>query len=161
MRLPDGLTASNFQLTDRAGSHAFDVSAINGGKLRVLCYSPGIEAIDGHSGALMTLDITAADDFMGDATIRLQGTMFTTASGVEVPFDDETCAVTLPASILIGDVNGDGLVGIADVTDLIDYILGFELDGFAVEAADVSGDGIIGIADVTDLIDMILLGGGN
>ena len=57
-----------------------------------------------------------------------------------------------------GDVNGDGVIGIADVTDLIDYILGTESASFVIEAADVSGDGVIGIADVTELIDQILTG---
>ncbi len=57
-----------------------------------------------------------------------------------------------------GDVNGDGMIGIADVTDLIDYILGNDPQPFNYEAGDVTGDGIIGIADVTTLIDYILLG---
>ena len=58
----------------------------------------------------------------------------------------------------LGDVNGDGEVSIADVTDLIDYILGGELEVFIPEAADISGDGNVSIADVTELIDMILTG---
>jgi hypothetical protein len=57
--------------------------------------------------------------------------------------------------VLTGDVDGDGNVGIADVTALIDYILAG--GNINAEAADVDGDGIISIADVTTLIDMILL----
>ena len=54
-----------------------------------------------------------------------------------------------------GDVNNDGAVNIADVTALIDYLLG---SGNAVNelAADVNGDQSINIADVTALIDMLL-----
>ena len=58
LAIPEGLTASNFVLTDRAGNHTFDVEDI-GGKLRVLCYSPNIEPISGHSGALLTFVVTA------------------------------------------------------------------------------------------------------
>ncbi len=54
-----------------------------------------------------------------------------------------------------GDVNDDGAVNIADVTALIDYLLG---SGNTVNelAADVNGDQNINIADVTALIDMLL-----
>ena len=69
LSLPEGLTAGNFRLTDRAGSHAFDVNEIDDGKLRGLCYSPAIEAIDGHSGALLTFDVTATDMVKGDILV--------------------------------------------------------------------------------------------
>ena len=54
-----------------------------------------------------------------------------------------------------GDVNDDGAVNIADVTSLIDHLLG---SGNTVNelAADVNGDHSINIADVTALIDMLL-----
>jgi len=53
-----------------------------------------------------------------------------------------------------GDVNGDGQVTIADVTELIDSLLsGLEVP---LDAADVNGDGQVTIADVTELIDMLL-----
>jgi len=55
-----------------------------------------------------------------------------------------------------GDVNGDNNVSIADVTALIDLLLG----GGSVTnpACDVNGDGNVSIADVTALIDMLLSG---
>jgi len=69
LTLPEGLTAGHFQLTDRAGSHAFDVNAIGGNKVRALCYSPAIEVIDGHSGALLTFDVTANATVEGSITV--------------------------------------------------------------------------------------------
>ena len=54
----------------------------------------------------------------------------------------------------LGDVNHDHAVNIADVTALIDYLLG---TGTVCEiCADVNGDGPINIADVTALIDILL-----
>ena len=58
----------------------------------------------------------------------------------------------------LGDVNHDGEVNIADVTELIDYLLSGQTEIFA-DCADVNEDGGIDIADVTNLIDMLL--GGN
>ena len=59
------------------------------------------------------------------------------------------------APTLVGDVDGDGKVGIADVSTLIDILL----SGTGVtDAADVDGDGKVGIADVSTLIDILLRG---
>lgn len=57
-----------------------------------------------------------------------------------------------------GDVNGDGLVNISDVTRMIDYILSSQggSDYINEMAADANMDGVINIVDVTVLIDMIL-----
>ena len=55
-----------------------------------------------------------------------------------------------------GDVNGDGQLSIADVTMLIDYLLGSEPASFNDVNADVNHDSGITIADVTMLIDMLL-----
>lgn len=55
----------------------------------------------------------------------------------------------------MGDVNMDGSVGITDVTDLIDYLLG-NPTVIDEEAADLSGDHSVGITDVTELIDILL-----
>ena len=62
---------------------------------------------------------------------------------------------TTPPPFTVGDVNGDGAVNIADVTSLIDYLLGNGAS-INVDAADVNGDGAVNIADVTALIDNLL-----
>ena len=54
-----------------------------------------------------------------------------------------------------GDVDHDGQVSIADVTALIDYLLGND-DGVCTACADLDGDSAISIADVTSLIDELL-----
>ena len=58
--------------------------------------------------------------------------------------------------VLRGDVNNNGIIEIADVTTLIDYLLGYESDVFNETNADVNASGTIDIADVTALIDLIL-----
>lgn len=61
-----------------------------------------------------------------------------------------------PVTILTGDVNGDGIVNIADVTALIDYLLTSDGKNLNLEAADVKQDGSLNIADITALIDLLL-----
>ncbi len=64
---------------------------------------------------------------------------------------------TAKSAGLLGDVDGDGNVGISDVTALVDYILDHSNE-IVADAADVDLDGNIGIADVTVLIDYLLNG---
>ena len=59
-------------------------------------------------------------------------------------------------TVLIGDVNKDGEVGIDDVSALVDYLLDSNATGIDLEAADVDGDHEVAIGDVTALIDMLL-----
>ena len=54
-----------------------------------------------------------------------------------------------------GDVNHDNNISIADVTALIDLLLGVSEDACEI-CADVNGDNTISIADVTELIDKLL-----
>ena len=53
---------------------------------------------------------------------------------------------------MVGDVNGDGEVNIADINAIIDIIL----SGGSLDTADVNGDGEINIADINAVIDIIL-----
>lgn len=55
----------------------------------------------------------------------------------------------------IGDVNEDGDVTIADVTSLVNIILGKQSD-YRMEISDVNEDGGVTIADVTSLVNIIL-----
>ena len=64
--------------------------------------------------------------------------------------------IVSPKPVISGDVNKDGQVSISDVTTLIDYLLGSEVNPFDEVAADVNQSGEISIADVTALIDILL-----
>ncbi len=55
-----------------------------------------------------------------------------------------------------GDANGDGVVDSADVTAIINYILGKPSASFNKENADVTGDGEILIDDAVQTVQMIM-----
>lgn len=82
----------------------------------------------------------------GSATITV-----TTTDGTDL---SATCKVTVIT--LIGDVNGDGEVNIADINTLNDIILGGHVDELTRGRADVNGDHEVSIADVNAVIDIIL-----
>ena len=57
-----------------------------------------------------------------------------------------------------GDVNGDQVVNISDVADIIDLLLENNVDDWSSSNADVDGDGNVNVNDLAELIDLILMG---
>ena len=148
-----------FDLTDRKSrDHMIASQPQPDGAIRVISYSNRINPFSGNSGALVTFNIAADDDFAGSATIVLHNTLFTTTAGIEIPFGDENCTVSVPLIGIKGDVNGDGDVNISDVTALIDYLLSGNASNIQLGNADINTDGSVNISDVTALIDYLLSG---
>ena len=144
-------------------------------------FSPDMNMIKVYVGDVNELNSLNAVVEEGDATSRLitgitdkfytvkdleaEGTYFYKVKAVYTDGTEgawsNTQSVTLFANghgFETGDVNHDGFVTIADVTELIDLLLGGNDTACAI-CADVNHDSLVTIADVTELIDMLL--GGN
>jgi hypothetical protein len=63
-----------------------------------------------------------------------------------------------PNAFIRGDVNGDGVVNITDVTALINYLLNNDAAGIDLDTADCNNDKIVNISDLTTLINYLLTG---
>ena len=85
-----------------------------------------------------------------------EGSSMVIVGSVDGKATPDTCMVTVYTDL--GDVNCDGFVNIADVTELIDYLLGNSAAPFKSANADTNNDDEINIADVTSLIDYLLIG---
>ena len=83
--LPEGVTASNFRLTDRAGYHELDANMLPDGRQRVMCYSAQLSPISGNHGGLLTFDVTATGNVSGD--ISVEGIEMVTTSCQTVAMD--------------------------------------------------------------------------
>lgn len=66
--------------------------------------------------------------------------------------DDITFVVPVEEEAILGDINGDGVVDVTDVTTLINEVL----SPAGLKGADVNGDGDVDVTDVTTLINMVL-----
>ena len=109
--------------------------------LAVTTSDPSVAVPRYVNGTIMVVGVSE-----GTATITV-----TTADGWAIP---DACEVTVYT--LLGDVNADGFVNVADVTMLISHILGTEPEGFNETMADVNHDSNLNVADVTTLIAYIL-----
>lgn len=131
LQLPAGLTATNYRLTDRAGSHTLQSNELDGNEQRVMCYSPQLAAIAGNEGAVLSFDVTATGSVASDiivSGIEMVSTDFHTvyldnftigvndalskvneiASAVRIYSDGHNIIVETPVSqtVVISDVAG-------------------------------------------------------
>ena len=66
----------------------------------------------------------------------------------------ETVRIEPGPGLLKGDINGDGIVNVTDVTALINTILGTA--SYSQDVCDINGDDVMNVTDVTALINLIL-----
>jgi len=122
------------------------------------------------ANAEATISISSED---GNATITFQGTNTRNLmrynpnndSPIFSCYSSSSTTGSLPqiyrkvveSNTLVGDVNLDGEVSIADVTALVNIILGkTSSENYDPDVADVNGDSDISIADITALVNIIL-----
>ena len=116
----------------------------------------------GDGWALSEMALAISRNVFNDCT-NLVGGVGTTYDANHVNADyahidggpDNPGYFTEKPDFILGDVNGDGLVNISDVTVLIDILMN---DETAPAAADFNQDGSINISDVTFLNDYLLSG---
>lgn len=64
--------------------------------------------------------------------------------------------VAIAGDVTPGDVDGDGKIGMDDLTALINYLLTDNATGINMENADVDGSGNVGMDDLTALVNYLL-----
>ena len=62
----------------------------------------------------------------------------------------------LPTDYIRGDVNNDGVVGMDDLTALINYLVFNDASSINLNAADTNEDGVVGMDDLTTLINYLV-----
>lgn len=134
--------------TERLKHHAFTISDIGNGVYRVLIYSMANIPIEGKEGRLLSIPFTLNGN-VDVSSIVLKDVLLSDSRGA-------IRDVTVESAILIGDVNGDGNVNIADAIGVVNYVLKNEMTTFVAEAADMNGDGSINIADAIAIVNQIL-----
>ena len=141
--LGEGISLGGTKTTyDVSGITAYGSTAIGyGGKI----YS--------GAGQTLTLEYTgtlpsgfALEGFRVNDT-AIDGNTFT------MPAKNVTVTYSLQPIAVPGDVSSDGTLSIADVTMLVNMVLG---KADKNSAADVNGDGQVTIADVTQLVNLVL-----
>ena len=160
--LPEGLEVELDEgeyivdLTGRAtNNHVVSTYQQADGAIRIFVTSQSVRPFSGNSGAIVIVEIHALPSFSGTKQVSLRGTVFVEENGRRHDFEDCTAFASSGGSQTVnGDVNGDGVVTAADLTELYNYLLNSDMTYY--NSLDVNGDGNITAADVTAVYDILL-----
>jgi len=148
----------SIELTERMSDNHYVIgSPRQNGDIGVVAVSFPPVDFAGNSGAVMTLDITANDNFEGATSFSVKNVVMTTTDAkTEITVPDFEVIVTAVKGVvhIVGDVNCDGYVNASDITALYNYILNGDTTFEAT--SDVNGDGSINASDVTFVYNIIL-----
>lgn len=134
MQLPEGISVAKdeegellvVQNDERfTKTHILEVAEQGNNCYKVLIYSSRNAAIKGNSGELFSMTITASSNSAnGNYQGRIYSQVFSNESRQEYNPADQTFNIAIDKPELKGDINEDGKVDIADVTALVDIVLG-------------------------------------
>ena len=95
--LPEGLTADNWTLTERKEDHSFSKSNPATGVTRIVAITLTNSSIKGNTGALVTFDVTAAEDLTVGTTLdgRVASSQFSYINGTYETLAEEAYTVTV------------------------------------------------------------------
>lgn len=139
----------------RKGNHLLTISKTAANQYKFMAYSMKTgDLIKGNSGVVLQL-FGLAPDTAKTYAIQLK-------QAVLVDSTTNMCSVTmtngsltvLPASVN-GDVNGDKVVNVTDIVNLVAYINGRNPSGFSVLAADLDNNGLLNVADIAKMVVII------
>lgn len=150
---PADMTYSSVTKSARLSGHEVMVIPLGDNTWRILVYSMNNNTISGTEGELFTMHFTCSTpaNYIG-TTVTVDGITLSDTRSVD-KYSGEDLTYEIP--FLLGDVNADGSVDIADVNTMIDFIHGYSVPVFIHKAADTNFDEEYDIADVNGIIDII------
>lgn len=159
IQLPTGVTATAATLESRAdltptktgaAQNTVQINTVDGVTRLALLGCSG-EAITGTDGAVVTLDVTIADDAVaGNYPVEVYNVELCTLDSKAT----EPASVTTTLAIndgVKGDVNMDGKVDTADINSVLEAMSG----GTVAGSADVNEDTKIDTADINSVLDIM------
>jgi hypothetical protein len=113
LTMPEGMTATEFALTERASDLGLIVKDRGNGKVRVVGYTPNLKAIKGNEGTVLTFNV---DGMMGDIEVNRIEMVNTSGesvrlAGFNIPISNPTALNEMTAGKTIANVKFFNLAG--------------------------------------------------
>ena len=165
MRLPDGISIVKDEDGDyvvmsstRLNKHELSVAQDDDGRYHFLCHSNKNKTISGNDGELLSIELTCAEGVAeGTYQAMLEDIVFSDPAFVQVEMPSSYSFGIIVSSTMLGDVNMDDQVDVADVTAQVNIMNGNAGCGqYDTQAADMDGNGSVETDDVRALVRLIL-----
>ena len=160
MFMTSGNEQTGFVSTELPAPFIVNILDISGNPVPGVAVQFALDSVPSGARGQSLRIINSATNELGQASVVLMlgdkvGRYTVTASSSGLLGSPTRFAAT--ASILVGDVNSDREINIADLTSVIDHILGkFTLTGNDSAKADMNKDGRISVADVVAMQNLLL-----
>jgi len=142
-------------------SQNLSVSKTDANTYKVLCFSMSNSVIEGNAGAILNVLLqTEADLEAGVYEGKIENVIFTKVDGTQLKLNDVAFSMEINP-IVQGDANGDGEVNVADIVEIVNYVLGKPSAKFVFTASDLNGDGEVNVTDIVKVVSIILSADGN
>ena len=162
LMLPEGLSISTMSdgsfddaitMSTRHKGHTLTTNKLAGNTYKVAVASISSKALSDNDGLVLTIKARVADNMaVGDYPIKVQSPLIVNTDGTKPPVQDTQSKITIEDYVK-GDVDGDGVVDLADAVLVINHYVGKPVATFNDKAADVDGDGVIDLADAVLIIN--------
>lgn len=112
--------------------------------------------IIGNEGSVMDVKLDISSDVLvGQYDVKLDDIYMATSS-FETLNPVASVSELSVTDYIIGDVNGDGEVDIADAVCIVNHVVGKSTSSFVDAAADANSDGDVDIADAVRIVNLIV-----
>lgn len=163
--LPEGISLAKdetnqfiISLGDRytENAHQIEASQIGTNKYRIICYSSSNSRIKNYSGTIAKITLKADGNLnTGDYDAIVENVVFTNSEKKQMRLDDTRFSIDV-RDVLPGDANNDGNINVADIVEIVNYILEKPSPRIVLIAADANGDEEINVTDVVCVVNLIL-----
>jgi hypothetical protein len=160
--LPAGVTIStstdgNFDdavtMSGRHKGHTLTTNKLENNTYKVGVASLSSKSLTDNDGLVLTIQAHVADNIAeGEYAIGVQNPLIVNTDGTKPAVQSTQSKITI-VDYIKGDVDGDGVIDLADAVLIINHYVGKPVAKFNDKAADVDGDGVIDLADAVRIIN--------
>ena len=160
--LPAGVTISTstdgdfddaVTMSTRHKGHTLTTNKLANNTYKVGVASLSSKALTDNDGLVLTIQAHVADNIAeGEYAIGVQSPLIVNTDGTKPAVQSTQSKITIE-DYTKGDVDGDGVIDLADAVLVINHYVGKPVAKFNEKAADVDGDGVVDLADAVRIIN--------
>ena len=140
-------------MSTRHKGHTLTTNKLANNTYKVGVASLSSKALTDNDGLVLTIKAHVADNMaVDDYPILIQNPLIVNTDDTKPTVQNTQSKITIE-DYLKGDVDGDGVVDLADAVLVINHYVGKAVSKFVEKAADVDGDGVIDLADAVRIIN--------